>query len=113
LVLDPVRKSYELLTHEKFNTGSWSDGAVALDGKLYAVPGDGTEVCIIDCHTHTFEFLGSSLLAGTDFKYLGCVLHPNGSIYAIPHSDVRTQILEFKAPKGGNSWALSHYVNKY
>lgn len=70
-------------------TAKWYGGALAPNGKIYAIPGESTTVLEIDPETRTTSTFGN--FTGTG-KWRGGVLAPNGKIYAIPYSS--TAVLE-------------------
>jgi hypothetical protein len=65
----------------------WRGGVLATNGKIYGIPGQDTQILVIDPTNDTVSYI-DTMIAGTN-KWTGGVLAPNGKIYATPDNDDR------------------------
>ena len=66
-------------------SNKWSQGVLALNGKIYGLPSFSTGVLIIDPSDNTTDVTTIAGLAG-NAKWNGGVLAPSGKLYGIPYN---------------------------
>lgn len=98
-------------------TGSfkYSGGVLATNGKIYAIPSNGSAtVLIIDPFSNTVDTSLSTGAGVGSIKWIGGVLAPNGKIYALLYSKTEVAIID---PKSNGTFCPvileSGYLNKF
>jgi hypothetical protein len=121
-VIDPIAKTIDTtsvvpapgvatLTTTQYK---YAGAVLAMDGKIYCMPQNATDVLQIDPTTNQYSRISASVgstLAG-NFKYEATTLGPSGKIYGIPSNALNVAVLKPGIPTLP-PWMLAPEFNKF
>ena len=93
LVIDPVARCVSLLGHFTTKGSKWNHAVSSpLDGKVYGLPFDASQLLVIDPERGTTSTAGN--FGGAKYKWRVGVLAPDGRIFGIPYNHEAVLVID-------------------